>query len=329
MGYIHLSGDFMEKFRWAYVGSGSIAESTAKEIVKGNHSIISVYSRNLEKAKSFAQKYHADAFDDFDSAVNRDDVDAVYIATPHTSHVDYAVRAMELGKPVLCEKPVGISVKDVDVLVNTAKGTDTYFCEAMWTWFSDVALTVKKWVQDGAIGEVKKVIINYAFPGILMPKTSRLLMPETAGGALLDIGIYPITYCYNLFGYPERIYCKGKVRGGIDLSEKVILDYGKFKCTLNMSLYGLKEGCFIKGSEGSISLPVFFHMASKAILKNDKGKQVFNGSTDYLTEFTRVAEEIKQGKKESSYIPFSATRDCMKIMDECRRQMNLVYPFEK
>lgn len=319
----------MNKFRWAYIGSGNIAASTARDITKGNHIITSVYSRNTEKAKAFSSKYGAAVCSDFDSAVNRDDVDGVYIATPHTAHVDYAVRAMELGKPVLCEKPVGVSVQDVDALIAASKRCDIYFCEAMWTWFSDVALTVKKWVNSGEIGEVTDVVINYMFPGILMPKTSRVLTPETAGGALLDVGIYPITYCYNLFGYPEHITCTGKLKNGIDISETVVLDYGNFKCKLNMSLCWLKENCVIKGSEGCISLPSFFHMASRAVLKNKNGRQVFNGKTDYLTEFTRAAEEIRQGKKESCYIPFSATRACMQIMDECRRQMKLVYPFEK
>lgn len=196
----------MNNFRWAYIGSGNIAESTARDILHGAHSIVSVYGRNEEKVRAFAQKYGAQSFTDFESAVSRADVDGVYIATPHTSHVDYAVRAMRLGKPVLCEKPVGVSVQDVDTLINTAKEENIYFCEAMWTWFSDVALTVKNWVQSGEIGSVKEVVINYAFPGVLMPKNSRVLMPETAGGALLDIGIYPITYCYNLFGYPKDIH---------------------------------------------------------------------------------------------------------------------------
>ena len=319
----------MEKFRWAYIGSGNIAGSTARDITKGNHAITAVYSRNLKKAEEFAGKYGASAFDNFDNAVNRDDVDGVYIATPHTSHVEYAVRAMELGKPVLCEKPVGVSVSDVDVLINTARKTNVYFCEAMWTWFSDVALKVKEWVKSGEIGNIKDVVINYMFPGIMMPKTSRVLTPETAGGALLDVGIYPITYCYNLFGYPDKITCSGKLKDGIDISETVILEYNNFKCTLNMSLCSLKENCIIKGSKGEISLPAFFHMASKAVMKNENGKQVFKGKTDYLTEFTRAAEEIRQGKTESSYIPFEATRACMRIMDECRKQMNLVYPFEK
>lgn len=318
----------MTPFNWAYVGNGGIAESTAREIVKGNHRIVSVYGRNLKKVKAFSEKYGAQAFGDFESAVNCEGVDGVYIATPHTAHVDYAVRAMELHKPVLCEKPVGVTVQDVDTLLDTAKQTNTYFCEAMWTWFSDVALTVKKWVQSGEIGEVQDVVINYAFPGMLLPKTSRVRMPETAGGALLDIGIYPITYCYNLFGTPKSVQCHGKIQDGIDIRETVVLEYPNFKCTLHMSLCSLKENCRIRGTKGTVSLPIFFHMASKAILKNENGKHVFTGKTDYLTEFTKVAEEIRQGKTESEYIPFAATRTCMEIMDECRRQMGLRYPFE-
>lgn len=318
----------MTPFNWAYVGNGGIAESTAREIVKGNHRIVSVYGRNLKKVKAFSEKYGAQAFGDFESAVNCEGVDGVYIATPHTAHVDYAVRAMELHKPVLCEKPVGVTVQDVDTLIGTAKRTNTYFCEAMWTWFSDVALTVKKWVQSGEIGEVQDVVIHYAFPGMLLPKTSRVRMPETAGGALLDIGIYPITYCYNLFGTPKSVQCHGKIQDGIDIRETVVLEYPNFKCTLHMSLCSLKENCRIRGTKGTVSLPIFFHMASKAILKNENGKHVFTGKTDYLTEFTKVAEEIRQGKTESEYIPFAATRTCMEIMDECRRQMGLRYPFE-
>lgn len=317
----------MEKFRWAYIGCGSIADKTASDITKGNHQIVSVYSRNYEKAHAFAEKYGAAAFKTAEDAILNDTVDAVYIATPHTSHLEYSMIALENQKPVLCEKPVGINISDVDKLINCAEENETYFCEAMWTWFSNVALTVKEWIKCGKIGEVKEVKINYSFPGILKPKTSRVLMPETAGGALLDIGIYPITYCYNLFGYPDEIICNGTVKNGIDISEKITLKFGNTICKFNISLTTAREDCTIKGTKGKITLPLF-HMASKATLKNESGKKVFNGKTDYLTEFTRVAEEIKADKKESDFIPFSATRDCMKIMDECRKQMNLKYPCE-
>lgn len=318
----------MKKFRWAYIGSGNIAYSTARSILKGNHEITAVYGRTKSKVEKFAKRVGATAYDDFDSCVTAENVDAVYIATPHTSHLDYALRAMELGKPVLCEKPVAVTTADVEKMVAKSKESNVYLAEAMWTWFSDVALTVKKWVQGGEIGEVTDVVIDYAFPGLMMSKDSRVLTPETAGGALLDVGIYPITYCYNIFGYPNSIICNGEIKNGIDVKETVVLDYGTFKATLNMSLSELKEGCKIKGTKGEIKLSMF-HMASRAVMKNGFKRKIFRGKTDYLTEFTRAAEEITDGIIESRYIPFQSTIDCMKIMDECRKQMNLIYPFEK
>ena len=317
----------MEAFRWAYVGSGNIARVTARNITKGAHRITALYSRNAEKARAFAADYGAVSYDSFDELLSNGDFDGVYIATPHTSHLDYAVRAMAAGKPVLCEKPVGVSAAEVDVLLTAARDSGVYFCEAMWTWFSDVAYGVKAWVDEKRIGDVKRVRIDYAFPGMLLRKTSRVRDPATAGGALLDIGIYPITYCYRLFGVPRSIACKGTVKDGIDVKETVTLGYDGFDCTLKLSLTKLKEGCKITGTRGKITVPLF-HMASAATLTSGGKKERLTGTTDYLTEFTRAAEEIRSGKIQSAYVPHQATMDCMKIMDECRRQMRLVYPFE-
>lgn len=318
----------MSKFRWAYVGSGNIAKSTARSITKGNHEITAVYSRNISKAKDFAQKYNAKVYLTFDEMLEAGEFDGVYIATPHTSHLEYSVKAMQAGKPVLCEKPVGVSAEEVDLMLKASDDNSVYFCEAMWTWFSDVALAVKKWIDEKRIGNIKSVHIDYAFPGLMMSKNSRVLTPETAGGALLDVGIYPITYCYRLFGYPKAIKCNGTIKNGIDVEETVILGYDGFECTLEMSLSKLKEGCKIIGANGEINIPMF-HMARLATLKADGKKENFRGKTDYLTEFSRAAEEIKEGHTDSLYVPHKATKDCMLIMDECRKQMNLVYPFEK
>ena len=161
----------------------------------------------------------------------------------------------------------------------------------------------------------------------MMPRGSRVLTPETAGGALLDIGVYPITYCYRLFGYPGRIVCGGTLKNGIDIAEKIILGYDGFDCTITLSFKKLTESFRIAGSNGRISIPAF-HMARLAVIKTKNKTEFIRGRTDYLTEFTRAADEIRAGKTESAYVPHAATRDCMAITDECRRQLGLVYPFE-
>lgn len=317
----------MENFRWAYIGCGSIAHSTARSILKGNHTITAVYSRTYSKAEIFAKKFGAKAYRTIDELLCCGNIDGVYIATPHTSHVEYAVAALKAHIPVLCEKPVGITQSDVEILINTAKENNTYFAEAMWSWFSDTALAVKSWVQNEQIGKVKRVEIHHAFPAFFKKADSRVRNPMTAGGALLDIGIYPVTYCYNIFGYPDKIKCDGTIQDGIDIKEKVTLYYGNMICELNMSFEHFKEKFIIEGTEGKIRIPIY-HISNFALMKNKNGRKIAFGKTTYLNEFDRCAKEIRQGKKESDYIPFDATLNCMKIMDECRKQMDFKYPFE-
>ncbi len=319
----------MKKFRWGYVGCGGIANSTAKSILKGNHEITAVYSRNFAKACAFAEKYKAKAYETFDELLACKEIDAIYIATPHTAHVDYAIAALKANIPVLCEKPVGVCKEDVELLVKTAKENGTYFAEAMWTWFSDTALSVKRWVKEGKVGNVTHVEIYHAFPGLAKKADSRVRDPMTAGGALLDIGIYPITYCYNLFGYPDKIVCDGTLKDGIDIKEKVTLYYGDTVCELYMSFEYLRESFVLEGSKGKIRLPGVFHAAAVAVLTGKNRVKLAFGKTTYLNEFDRCAKEIRSGLKESEYIPFESTVNCVKIMDECRRQMGLIYPFEK
>ncbi len=317
----------MAKFRWAYIGAGSIADKTAKSILKGDHKIVTVYSRNYDKAKAFAAKHGGRVCRTAKEAISFESVDAVYIATPHTSHVEYSLMALKMKKPVLCEKPVGISAQDVELLIEAAKENDTYFAEAMWSWFSDTSLTLKRWIDTGKIGRVQKVKIHHEYPGLKKKPDSRVLDPMTAGGALLDIGIYPITYCYNLFGVPDKIECEGVLENGIDIKENIKLHYGSMQCELHISFERLNESFVAEGTEGKIHLPMF-HIAPAVILKSKKMNRVSFGKTTYLNEFDRVAEEIRQGKKQSDYIPFESTLECMKIMDECRQQLGLKYPME-
>ena len=215
----------------------------------------------------------------------------------------------------------------MELLIEAAKENDTYFAEAMWSWFSDTSLTLKRWIDTGKIGRVQKVKIHHEYPGLKKKPDSRVLDPMTAGGALLDIGIYPITYCYNLFGVPDKIVCEGVLKGGIDIKETITLHYGTMQCELHISFERLNESFVAEGTEGKIHLPMF-HVAPAVILKGKKMNRVAFGKTTYLNEFDRVAEEIRQGKKQSDYIPFESTLQCMKIMDECRQQLGLKYPME-
>jgi len=325
-----LGEGMMNTFRWAFIGSGNIAKTVGREITKsGRHKIVSVYSPNKKHRESFAKRFGATSSNSIEEAVNRPDVDAVYIASVHTSHKEEGLEVLNLKKPVLIEKPMGISLSEVEDLVGASKKANVYLVEAMWTWFSPVAINVKKWIQDGLIGDILSISGEFSIPKFFFTKNSRVVNPMTAGGALLDIGIYPITYTYNIFGTPKQIHCVGKLAKGIDIHDEIILQYPNYEAHIAcFSDTTIQDKYEIVGTKGKITIP-FAHSASKAILKRGDLKMIYHGKTSYLQEFDLVREEISSGLKESLYVPFSSTIECMKIMDKCRRDMKLVYPFEK
>ena len=320
-----------EVFRWAFIGTGRLGGQVAAEITaSGRHRIVSVYTRRPEKCEEFAGKYGAFAAGSAEEAVSRPDVDGVYIVTPHTSHAEYTFAALKAGKPVLCEKPVATDARKAEEMIRTARERNIYFAEAMWTWFSPVANRVKAWLDTGEYGDIRECRINLRGQGKYY--APRVTDPAVGGGALLDIGIYPITYIYRLFGKPEAIECRGELHGGIDMGEEIRMVYpGGRVYTLSTSLDDAQGtvDLTLTGTKGKTFLPGFFYAGSVTLERAAGGAETFSGDGGYVNEFDRVAEEIRAGNTESRFVPHRATLDVMKMMDECRTQMGLVYPFEQ
>ncbi|MDR0883586.1 MAG: Gfo/Idh/MocA family oxidoreductase [Oscillospiraceae bacterium] len=316
-----------EKFNWAYIGAGGIARSTAKQILKtGQHRIVSVWNRNPQRAAEFGKKFGAVPCATIAQAVDRPDVQGVYIATTHNHHYAAARECLLLGKPVLVEKAFTVTRAQAQELVALAREKGVYLAEAMWTWYSPVARQVKAWC--GEIGEIKNIQISFC---TRIPRSAdRVYNPNTAGGALLDIGVYPLTYLYNLLGKPEHVTCKGTLRDGADVDEVVTLDYANgLRVPVTISLTrDISEKLIITGTQGEIRCP-FFHCTNKATLVQGRRKTRFKGDGGYGNEFSVVADEIRQGQTESRYVPLENTVEIMGILDECRRQMGLKYPFEE
>ena len=318
-------------FRWCFIGTGTLANVVARTILpSGRHEIASVFTRRIEKAREFTEKYGGTPCDDAEAAIRDPRVDAVYVVTPHNSHHEYVKLALELGKPVLCEKPCTVDAAQTRELIELARARKIYLAEAMWTWFSPVARQVKRWVDAGEYGEIRRIVANYHMNS--KNYAPRVSDPSKAGGALLDVGIYPITYLYRLFGRPVAVKCAGKLAGGVDLWENVELTFGNgktFTASASIDDYKGLERFLIAGDKGRTSI-WFFHSANKARLvrRHGPGERV-KGDGGYLNEFDCVAKEIREGLTESRCVPLDCTLAVMEIMDECRRQMGLVYPFEK
>lgn len=318
-------------FHWAFIGSGTLANYVGAELINSEkQDIVSVYSRNAETGKAYGEKYQCDYYDTPEAAINAKGVDGVYIVTPHTSHYEYAKLALELGKPVLLEKPFTVKASETKELIALAKEKDLYLAEAMWTWFSPIANYVKFWYDCGLFGEIKKVHINHRCDG--RGYAPRVTDPEKAGGAVLDIGVYPLTYLYRIFGKPETIKCQGILANGIDEGEEIELTFKNgIAATVSTSI--VEENgdttMTIEGTNASVTLPNFLCANEVTLKRVGEEDIVAKGDGSYLNEFLIASNEIKSGLKESAMVPLKATEEVMEILDECRKQMNLVYPFEK
>lgn len=204
----------MEQFGWCFIGCGALGKQVAEQITKSvSHKIVSVYTRRLEAGQAFASAYSGQAYTTPEKAMTAVGVDAVYVVTPHNTHYLYTRLAMNLRKPLLCEKPFTMNADEAKELFALAKEKNPYVAEAMWTWFSPIANRVKAWVDAGELGELTKVISNYHLD--VRRHTPRLTDPNLVGGALLDSGVYPLTYLYRLFGKPCKVECIGKLKEGV------------------------------------------------------------------------------------------------------------------
>ena len=321
----------MTKFRWCFIGAGDLARTVANQLDKsGRHEVVSVYTRNYEKGLAFAEKHGAKAYPTPEEAMTAEGVDGVYIVTPHSSHYKYAKMAIELGVPVFCEKAFTVTAKETDELIALAKEKNVYLCEAMWTWFSESANKTKEWIDAQKIGRVHSADFSYHVRTI--DKKGRHTDPKRAGGALLDITIYPVTYAYRLWGTPAAIESVGVIKEGIDHSEKIVFTYPDFKVSISASIADFKglEKMTIKGENGEITAP-FYHCCNGVTYKKSLfKKETFKGKgpkfNSYLDEFDAVAEDIRAGRTESKMVPLKATSDVMHILDKIREQIGLEYP---
>ncbi|MBR0081160.1 MAG: Gfo/Idh/MocA family oxidoreductase [Clostridia bacterium] len=318
-------------FGWCFIGTGTLATRVAEEIREtGRHRIVSTYSRNLEHNSGFAHRCGATPYISALDAITADGVDAVYVVTPHTAHFDAVKEALLFGKPVLCEKPMGVTAQQAEELFRLAAEKKLYLCEAMWTWFAPAANRVKEWVDAGRFGTIQSVYAGYHMNS--KRYAPRVTDPMLAGGALLDIGVYPIHYLIRLFGEPTKIVCKGTMAGGIDRGEEIDLTFANgvtARASASIDDFKGLERLAIRGSDASVSL-WFFHRANSVRLKKGlKTLDRVNGYGGMANEFDLVAEEIQEGRTTSRFVPPEMTLATLRVADECRRQLGLVYPFEK
>lgn len=325
----------VKTFNWCFIGAGTIAFKSAEVITKsGRHKVVSIWNRTQSKATDFKIKFGATVYDTAREAITDPNVDGVYVCVTHHKHMEYSLLALKYHKPVLCEKTFAVNYHQANRIIEYAKIQNTYIVEAMWTWFAPTALAIKKLIGTNILGNIKNVDVTFSIPMLDYDNSPRRTDINQCGGALLDFGMYAITYCYNLFGRPKKVSCSGVVERGVDISEVIVFDYDSFSCTMDISMRDNKGSNFIvHGSEKSVHIP-WFHMAKGYAYGDDietitKLQQNYMHNNDlYIHQFDTVAREILNGQINSLVVPHKHTLDVLKLLDECRKQLQVVYPYD-
>ncbi|MGB5274801.1 MAG: Gfo/Idh/MocA family oxidoreductase [Flavobacteriaceae bacterium] len=327
----------MKEFvRWGILAPGKIAHSFAKDLslVEGGK-LVAVASRNQERAKEFADLYGAEhAFGSYVEMLRSDQVDVIYIATPHTGHFEWAVKAMEHGKHVLCEKPMGINMFQVKKMIEAAEKNKVFLMEAMWSRFNPAIQKAKELVDDGKIGSVAYLHADFAFYALDRDEEGRLLNPDLAGGSVLDIGIYPIFLAYLILGMPKEIRAVSNFyRTGAEVQTSMIFNYPGAQAILYSGLTSASEmKAEISGSKGSIYLDPRWHEAHGLTFKGSETQERYELPTTgkgYAHEIAEVHACLQKGKLQSALWGHQQSIDLIQLMDRVRNQAGIVFPFEQ
>jgi dihydrodiol dehydrogenase / D-xylose 1-dehydrogenase (NADP) len=327
----------MKKYKWAILGPGTITHKFSSDLkLLDTAELYAVGSRSIEKAQAYASKYNIPkVYGSYDELLRDPDVEIIYIATPHPMHKNWVIKSLEAGKAVLCEKPITVNAYEAEEIFNAAKKNNVFFMEAMWTRFLPVMVKVREWVKDGAIGEVRMLKADFGFRADL-DREGRLFNPSLAGGALLDAGIYPISFAYMVFGkVPVEIISTVHLgETGVDEQGASIFKYDKGELAVIESAVrtNTPQEAYILGTKGSIKIPQFW-CARSAILNTNDGKSLVyedsRQSIGYGFEAEEVMSCLSKDEKESSVMPHMESLEIMKTMDTIRSQYGLKYPFEK
>ncbi|MGV2940546.1 Gfo/Idh/MocA family protein [Mesobacillus sp. LC4] len=322
--------------KWGILGTGGIASAFARDLnFAENTEKCAVGSRTKESAEKFAEEHGVTcAYGSYEELVADPDVDAIYIATPHPFHKENVLACLRAGKAVLCEKPFTINSGELEEVIQFAREQKLFLMEAMWTRFLPPILKVREWIDSGKIGEVLLVKADFGFRAPWNPE-GRLLNPALGGGALLDVGIYPVTFASMIFGTkPDKILSTAHIgETGVDEQFSILMSYPDGKtATLNGAFrVDLTNEAYILGTEGHIRIPSFHSAKSAFLYKNGEEAEAFNDdrqSAGYAFEIEEVGRCLNQGLLESPVVPLDESLEIMKLMDEIRGQWGLKYPGE-
>ena len=322
-------------YNWGILAPGKIAHKFADGLkVLSRANLKSVGSRNLTKAQEFAQKYGASTcYGSYEELAADPEIDIIYIATPHAFHMENTLLCLENGKAVLCEKPLAINSAQIKRMINQSRSKQCFLMEALWSRFLPHIVRTKELIDEGRIGDVRQMRIDFGFQANYDPH-SRLFNPDLGGGALLDIGIYPLFMARYLMGAPREVQAQVELAStGVDATSKVNLgfDHG-VEAHIDFTFMEFTPiEALIEGDQGSIKLQTRWYQPGNLILSDQQGTQELNVDlvgNGYNYQAEEVMRCLDQGLIESPNWSHGDSWELMQLMDEIRRQGGVTYPMD-
>ncbi|HEX6887194.1 MAG TPA: Gfo/Idh/MocA family oxidoreductase [Candidatus Nanopelagicales bacterium] len=322
--------------RWGILGPGGIAAQFTSAVQQHTtSSVVAVGSRSAGRAAEFAARWGiAASHAGYAELVADPTVEAVYVASPHSEHHAHALLAIAAGKHVLVEKAFTRNAAEAREVFQAARDAGVFAMEAMWTRFLPHVLALREVLARGEIGEVVGVIADHGQNMKHLPPEHRLHAPELAGGALLDLGVYPIAFAHDLLGAPDRISALGSLTAtGVDGQVAIALGFaGRAQASLHTTLWARSATtAVIFGTGGRIEVATdFYRPTTFTVVRDDGGRWTHDGVVDNGLQFeaAEVARCIVEGRAESARMPWQDTLAVLATMDEVRRQIGLRYPAE-
>lgn len=324
----------MKTYRFGIVGTGRMCHTFCQALaLADNAEAGAVCSRSLDKAQRFAAEFGIEsAYDSVEAMASDENIDVIYIGTPHTNHADSALSAIACEKAVLCETPVAINAKQADIVIEAAKKKKVFFMEAMCTRFLPAIVNAHEWISEGLIGEVKEINASL-FRKTSYDTSDRIIAPELGGGALLDLGIYPIFLAQWLLGgrpgdiKSNSIHCEN----GIDWQSTAVMKfYNGGTASLSCGFEYSANHAEITGTDGTIIIPNFNGASTAYVLKDGKMIREYSDSDSveakYVYEIQHVVECLDKGLTESPLYPTWQSYDILDTCDRLRADWRQVYP---
>ena len=329
------------KTRWAVAGTGSIATRTLPDLALAeNAEVIAVSSRTQQRADSFGSEYGIPrAYGTYQAMLADPDIDVVYICTPHGAHFAMAAQAIQVGKHVLCEKPLTLNAAQARQLAGLARERGVFLMEAMWTKFNPTIQRLRQVVDAGTVGAVRHVTAAMGFPA---PATAdRFWRADLGGGALLDLGVYVITFAHMFLADAGEVTVSsvlGRVRAdGVDTRALVTLAAGEAAAQVATSIdHNVVPAASIAGTSGFITVdmpfwvPKGFDLYPRGLAPGAPPPTRVEAEAEgsgYVPMFRAVSEAVQAGRTEHPAHPLSATISTLELVDEVRRRLlDTYYP---